>query len=210
MDQRELRKRIKQLVDDNPHTYCAQLAPLLLEELSDRDIKRFALKHIENEIAEVRRVRARRVEVRSTQAAPPPPPPPARTQEHNSYAGNEAGRRACRACGCEGCIAALVEKEEMEAGFSRELWAGVRRTMDEYASAIRLEVTEELLASTFALGDGRQVTWGEATVEDHKTRIKLLETNAVKNLETAAKHQAAINMLEEAAASTLSDFMVAA
>lgn len=72
------------------------------------------------------------------------------------------------------------------------------------AAQVRLETTEELLSSVFALGDGgERVTWGEATTEQHQKRIELLVGNAAGNVETAARHQAAIRMISEAGAGCL-------
>lgn len=61
----------------------------------------------------------------------------------------------------------------------------------------RLDVTEELLNTVFALGDGVRVTWGEATVEQHLQRVALLSKNAVANIETAARHQAAVSLITQ-------------
>ena len=75
----------------------------------------------------------------------------------------------------------------------------------EFRQEIRLEVTAELLETQFALGDGRRVTWGEATEADHRKRIALLSNNAAANLEVAARHEVAIQMLADAGLSCLSE-----
>lgn len=84
-----------------------------------------------------------------------------------------------------------------------------RRRMDafveEIAAEVRLEVTAELLATHFALGDGTRVTWGSATVEQHRQRIEMLAAMASGTVETAARHQSAIAMLEAAGAASLAD-----
>ncbi|MFI2663193.1 hypothetical protein [Micromonospora carbonacea] len=72
---------------------------------------------------------------------------------------------------------------------------------------VRLETTRELLASFFALGDGRQVSWGDATVADHRQRIELLVRGMAGTAETAARHAAAIRMIEEAGVSRLGDLL---
>lgn len=79
----------------------------------------------------------------------------------------------------------------------------VAELVREMAEEIRLEVTEELLASTFALGDGVRVTWRTATVDQHHQRIVLLQQNATANAQAAARHLAAIRMCQEAGASCL-------
>lgn len=72
-----------------------------------------------------------------------------------------------------------------------------------YADRIRLELTEELLESAFALGNGERVTWGQATIDQHTQRIALLTGNIAGNIETAARHQTAIDMIQEVGAENL-------
>lgn len=77
-------------------------------------------------------------------------------------------------------------------------YALMAEIINEYAFRVRLELTAELLGSEFALGDGRRVTWGEASTEDHEQRIRMLTSNAVANAEAAARHQAAITIIADA------------
>lgn len=70
---------------------------------------------------------------------------------------------------------------------------------------VRLETTRELLSTVFALGDGTEVTWGTATIEQHKQRIEMLTKNAAGIVETASRHTAAVRMIEEAGATCLAD-----
>lgn len=88
--------------------------------------------------------------------------------------------------------------------------AEMRVLVDRIADTIRLEVTQELLDSEFALGDGRQVRWGSATVAEHEQRIDMLERNAVANAEAAARHRAAIDLLKANGATSLGEIGVAA
>lgn len=69
----------------------------------------------------------------------------------------------------------------------------------------RLKVTEELLCSVFALGDGRTVSWRTATIADHEQRLIMLTKNAVGIIETAAMHQAAIEILKSSGIDRLGD-----
>jgi hypothetical protein len=104
----------------------------------------------------------------------------------------------------------MFEADWYEGGWQEyhrgEMWRKVSEVVREYAEQIRLEVTEELLRSKFALGDGTELTWGGATVDQHRQRIELLQRNAVGTLETAARHQAAIRMLEEKNVSCLEEY----
>jgi hypothetical protein len=83
----------------------------------------------------------------------------------------------------------------------------LQKIIDEFADKIRvetrLELTRELLSAEFALGDGRTVTWGDATAHDHAQRIDLLLKNAHGSVETANRHRVAIAMLAEHETATL-------
>jgi len=70
---------------------------------------------------------------------------------------------------------------------------------------VRLETTEKLLSTVFALGDGARTTWGRATVLEHEQRISLLSKNATGVIETAARHRAAIAMILAAGATCLAE-----
>lgn len=92
---------------------------------------------------------------------------------------------------------------EIDAECQRELMESIRTATENFRAAVRLELTEELLASSFALGDGTRVTWAEATVEQHQARVAMLQGMAAGTLETAARHEEAVAMLREAGAPCL-------
>jgi hypothetical protein len=60
-----------------------------------------------------------------------------------------------------------------------------------------LELTEELLSSSFTVGNGRSVEWGEATADQHLARVKMLIAQAGGHVDTAKRHEAAILLLEK-------------
>jgi hypothetical protein len=74
------------------------------------------------------------------------------------------------------------------------------------AQQFELQITTKLLTSTFALGDGRLVTWGAATIPEHRQRMVLLQKNAAGNIETAARHAKAIELLEGAGVPCLNEY----
>ena len=74
-----------------------------------------------------------------------------------------------------------------------------------HSERVRLETTRELLATAFALGDGESVTWGRATIAQHEQRIEMLAKNVSGGIETATRHQAAINMIKEASVDCLAE-----
>jgi hypothetical protein len=92
--------------------------------------------------------------------------------------------------------------------FEEERYKMLHTLIKDYTQTIRLELTEELLGSIFALGDGRRVTWGEATRAEHEQRIDMLAKNANANAAAAARHVAAVSMIEEAGVERLADIPV--
>lgn len=93
------------------------------------------------------------------------------------------------------------------AGFSETapLRDDLRLLLDRFRAAVRLDVTEELLATTFSVGGGREVTWGEATVADHQARIDAQVAHAAGTLEDVQRHAAAIELLNESGVSCLAE-----
>jgi hypothetical protein len=92
------------------------------------------------------------------------------------------------------------------AGFS--LWR-MGRHIEEFEAATRrellLELTDELMSSTFSLGDGSSVAWGEASVGQHQQRFDMLMAQAGGNLQTAQRHMAAVKLMEENGAACLKE-----
>lgn len=70
------------------------------------------------------------------------------------------------------------------------------------------DVTAEfmsILTAKFALGNGERVTWGEATVEQHETRLRLIMANIKGLSETADRHRKAISLLRQTGAKCIGD-----
>lgn len=88
--------------------------------------------------------------------------------------------------------------------------APLRRIIDEYAEALKIEWTADLLASEFALPDGSRTTWGDASIAQHRARVEMFTSNAQANIEGAARHEKAIAELEAAGTPTLADLVMAA
>lgn len=99
-------------------------------------------------------------------------------------------------------------RQEEKWRFETERHQLIAELLKKYKETIRLELTEELLGSIFALGDGRRVTWGEATRAEHEQRIDMLAKNANANAAAAARHMAAVSMIEEAGVERLADIPV--
>lgn len=84
-------------------------------------------------------------------------------------------------------------------------WDKIFQAMTDFQDHVRLKVTAELLASSFKLGDGTSVTWGQATVRQHQQREDMLLKDAGGTIETAARHKAARGMIEEAGVTCLAE-----
>lgn len=63
----------------------------------------------------------------------------------------------------------------------------------------------QTLSSCFDLPDGRQVTWGEATVEDHLLRATMQRNQANSVIEDAKRHESVAAMLVAAGKTCLND-----
>lgn len=68
-----------------------------------------------------------------------------------------------------------------------------------------LDFSEAFLKSQFALPDGRRVTWGGASVSDHKKRIDSLTQLSLKVDDDIARHVEVMSLLEATGASCLND-----
>lgn len=87
----------------------------------------------------------------------------------------------------------------------RRRYPTLGQAIDDFRKEIKLELTAELLASSFALGDGRTVLWGQATIADHRQRVGMLVDQAAGTLHTAALHEEAIAVIKAHGATCLSD-----
>ena len=101
----------------------------------------------------------------------------------------------------------LAEEWEPKA---RAFAAKMSGFIDDFATELRMQWTEELLATEFGLADGTRVTWGSATIDQHNERRDMFMANAQANAEGAARHTAAIRALEESGARCLDNLRVAA
>lgn len=70
-----------------------------------------------------------------------------------------------------------------------------------------MEWTVELLDSEFAMPTGERVTWGRATAAQHAERVRMLQQNAVANMEASARHDAALLALAESGAMCLDELV---
>ena len=73
-------------------------------------------------------------------------------------------------------------------------------------AACRVDLADE----TFALGDGRRVSWGEATIEEHRERATLLRKHLDGVHRTLEAHLVAIAAIEEAGVKCLNEIPEAA
>ena len=96
--------------------------------------------------------------------------------------------------------AEIAEAEEV--AFKR-LWSTTGDIIDAFANEMRVAWTAELLDSKFALGDGTDVRWGEATRTQHQSRLDMHQRNAAAGIEGAARHRQAISDMAASGAMSL-------
>lgn len=65
------------------------------------------------------------------------------------------------------------------------------------------ERLKPLLRLEFALADGSRVTWGRATLADHKARLELMEKLALAVTDDMVLHQQVVNILQQTGATCL-------
>lgn len=128
---------------------------------------------------------------------------PKSTRIYREWARSDSGREYLRR---EAAEEAAREAELQAAG---GYWGLLRKQVDEALTEARqegrLELTRELLGSSFALGDGRSVTWGEATEAEHQQRMSLLGRQAAGTIETMTIHETAVQMLRASNARCLNE-----
>lgn len=66
-----------------------------------------------------------------------------------------------------------------------------------------LVVRRKLSQTEFALPDGRYVSWGQATAEDHRLRAQWQRAHSASCIEDAERHEAAAALIETAGVSCL-------
>jgi hypothetical protein len=182
-----------------PQELPERLATRAVRSLTEEERAEILVALLSSEIDVLRRTRAREIEHRAWQAIGHPKELPV-----------ERERRLRR------------KKEEREAREAKELekawlWAhdpeAYRRKYtlngiieafeEEVRGSERLKVTAELLTVAFSLGDGRRVSWGEATLEDHRQRIEMLGKGIEGNVQTIRLHEYAATILRETGAACL-------
>lgn len=113
---------------------------------------------------------------------------------------------------------AELARQAAEERAAKARWDGIMQQIQDdihdkataLADQMVAEWTADLLASTFALPDGKRVTWGEATADQHRIRVNMLVKQAAGTTETAALHQKALQEMGQARVSRLADLAGAA
>ena len=105
-------------------------------------------------------------------------------------------------------LAAVREREKADA--AREAartaaLAAITEQIDLCIQSAQVVWRKEMLESSFAMTDGSTVTWGDASVAQHEARAEMFMSNAVVNVEGAARHRQAIAEIVSSGASCLND-----
>lgn len=169
---------------------------------AERDV--LALRQLWEEVGDIVRSRTLRAERDAEKRTQPSEDPP--VEPHGSAAMAHGG------CSCDPCARYRSVQEEYDreaAEAEARHRARLQKAFDDYAAELRIEWTRELLDSPFALSDGVLVTWGDATVEQHRERVEMFERNAVANIEGAARHRSALRDLDQSGAHSLREMVSA-
>lgn len=181
-----------------PREKPEKLAARAIRSLTEDDRVDILTNLLASEIEYLRRSRAREVEHRAWQQATSP------VQSEDHEARVEARRRDRDAKRARDEEMALLWATDPEA-YRRKYTIGgiVEAFEEEIRGEERLKVTAELLTVVFSVGDGRRVSWGEATLEDHRQRIELLAKGVEGSIRTIRLHEYAAKILRETGAQCL-------
>lgn len=111
---------------------------------------------------------------------------------------------------CQRCRETWAWEREHERKYAAER----RKIEEEYEARLKAELyvqwTDELLSAEIAMPDGSRTTWGLATIEQHQVRRDRFASNAMANMECAARHAQAIDALTTSGAPNLAVLMESA
>lgn len=171
---------------------CPELAGSYVDRWTEEEMRDAAALFLSREASADVRTRTLQAERAAELAAPKP------TREEAARARQE--RESER-------MVARREREQRSNEYYSGLVARLMPIINEHTERLRLQWTEELLASPFALPDGTVVVWGEATEAQHRQRLDMFMANAAANVEGASRHQQALEALSASGARTLNEFV---
>jgi len=215
---------IKEFALSHPELTPIEVGVTITKRLKKSGLQNFAVRYVSDLVENMRRYEVRRLEERAERKPNLVPVPVQGSDEElfrdwfkdpQTFSGNVRQRKRFKTwCGdkfdewFDRGLKAAEERGGKDPGYFQSQWLGdywepgfhdrLNEIVTNYAADIRLETTKELLSSVFALGDGTQVTWGSATVEQHQQRIKMLMKNVEGTMETAIRHEAAVKMIQAA------------
>lgn len=170
--------------ETDPNAVSLAKCRAIVDTLSSEQVRSLAAGRLHYWADTLIRANVAKVERRSQHTGQPPvdtPKKPKQTKLHAAY------------CECADCAESTQRLRDID----RKHFGRMRQIVDDYKNDIRMEWTRELLDTSFALGDGTTVTWGDATPQQHQARIDMLAKIADGTLQTAARHQAAIEAIGE-------------
>lgn len=177
MTLRDLHELVDSAVESNPHLKEIEIAQLVTGTLGEEDLHDIATEMVRLWAHQYRREGQRITERASTSRRPVAARIPVLSHKNTE-------------------IEIRTEK-------APHIYERVASAIEQYIEEIKLELTDELLEETFARGDGTQVKWGEATLQEHQVRARRLRRLAAGNAEAAARHELAIKLLVDSGSVTL-------
>lgn len=97
----------------------------------------------------------------------------------------------------------LPEVERLARSFERGRVRRVERAA--FAGPTRPDAVGRLVAESFMLPDGRLVSWGSATADDHIARAAWQRSNAADVIADAQRHELAAKLISDAGVLCLND-----
>lgn len=186
------------------------LAAGLLRAMSREFLHSLAVKHLVDAARDLSRRRALTVERGASRAEPP------QQGQVDLAAGLWKGRyrhgvmnkrtgAARNGCNCDECEKARANDLRLYMTCFSQASEKMTKIFEDLSAQMRMQWTEELLATPFALPNGDRVTWGSATVAQHEERVEMFKGQVTAGAEGAARHMAAIRDIEALGARCLAE-----
>lgn len=109
---------------------------------------------------------------------------------------NKRTGAARNGCDCAVCEGARTRDAQIYLTCFEEATGKMARIFEDLSTQMRMQWTEDLLGTPFALPGGDRVTWGSATVAQHRERVEMFKGQVAAGTEGAARHLAAIRDIE--------------
>lgn len=175
-----------------------------VREMGEEDLIDLAVAYLYGQVKQRRRARVRGIE-QSAQYQPPAVPQVPKEPRWGTAGWGRWAALPENAQLAEETRKYRAELARKDSEMLSEYMRSVNAAIDKFREKMRMEWTQELLGSEFAVGDGTVTTWGEATREQHQARMAIHKRNAAAGMEGYARHAAALDEIDRSGATCLRD-----